>query len=191
MKYLTFVLLFIAAFASQILGQSILKDGKIPDDLVITIGLTANMQFGGYHRYKITSDGKVFYEELDRSLPKSRSLIELLSLQAGKERNKPSKPPKPPKLKDRLSKKQLNKIIAEIEKSAFLELTAEQQCEPNYNHYTTRGISITVNGETKGIEEIKLRCDNNENPRLKNFAILYDFISKEISGVKKNKLTKE
>lgn len=184
MKYLTFVLLFVIALASQISAQSLLKDGKIPEGLVITIYQGGTVPFGAY--YKITSNGKVSYEEFSNMPISNRNALELLRLG-----QKNIKKPKPPKLKENLSKEQLNKIIAEIEKSKILEINENDKCELVAIHYTTRGISITVNGETKGIEEIKLRCDNNENPRLKNFAILYDFISREISGVKKNKLTKE
>ncbi|MEK7723784.1 MAG: hypothetical protein AAB336_05510 [Acidobacteriota bacterium] len=185
MKYLTLSLILFAALASQVSAQALLKDRKIPDDLVITIGLTANMQFGGYNRYKITSDGKVFYEEYSNLPPLNRNALELVGIG-----QKNIKKPKTPKLKDKLSKKQLKKIIAEIEKSNVLAINENEQCETIANHYTTRGISITVNGETKGIEEIELRCDNNESQRRKDFANLYDFISKELSGVKKTKLTK-
>lgn len=187
MKSFALSLLISISLVLQISAQSLLKDGKIPDDFVITIYQGGTVQFATYYYFKITSDGKVFYEEFDRSLPKGRNFLELLSLQPGK---KVAKPPKPVKLKDKLSKKQLKQIILEVEKSKILEITENEQCQTIIDHYTTRGISITVSGETKGIEEIKLRCDNNESQRLKNFVSLYDFISKEISGVKKNKLTK-
>lgn len=188
MKYLVLSLIFLTALASQISAQSILKDGKIPDDLVITIGLIANMQFGGYQTYKITSDGKVFYDEFSNLPPVSPNVFDLIAM--GQKNVKKPKLPKPPKLKDKFSRNQLQRIIFAVEKSGFWEIADKDQCEPNYNHYTTKGISITLYGKTRAIEEIKLRCGNDENLRLKNFVNLYDLISKELSGVKKTKLTK-
>lgn len=165
-------------FVFQVSAQSFLKDGKIPDDLVITISLTATVQFGGYQKYKITSDGKVSFEEFS-NLPRINHDISSFLVMVGQ------KTPKIPKIKEKLSRKQLKKIITEFEKSAFYEITEEQQCEPSYNHYTTKGISITLNGKTKAIEEVKLVCNDDKNPRLKSFVNLYDLISKELRYVKK------
>lgn len=184
-KSIALSLIFLGTLAFQVSAQLIIKNNKIPKDLVIKLTLSSTIQFSSEYDLKITSDGKVYIEDRSHNLPSGTNFSTLLGL------NLPSnktKKPKVPKLKDKLSKKQLKQILAEFEKSGFWKITENDQCQTTINHYTTKGISIMLNGKTKKINEINLNCSSNQNSSLKKFLSLYNKIEKELSGVKKIKL---
>lgn len=78
MKFLTLSLIFFAAFASQISAQSLLKDGKIPDDLLITVKKQAG--WGGSYS-EMTINAKGDFSSLFRGgLPALSRLSNVLSI---------------------------------------------------------------------------------------------------------------
>lgn len=186
-----FSIVFFCALVSQISAQSVLKNGTIPKDLVITLSLSSSSQFAYIYDYKITSDGRVFFEDHSRLLPSLNfSNLTLLNINGKK-----LKKPKIPKLKDRISQKQIKRIILEFEKSGFFEMNEYYQGDLTLkegvcvNHANIKGLSISANGKTKNVAFF-LGCSYGENSPLKSFLNLYDKIDKELSGVKKTKLMK-
>ena len=174
-------------FILPISAQSLLKNGEIPKDLVITLSLSGTIQFAAHYDLKITSDGRIYLENMSGGLPiNERPLTELLDLPNIK---KP-KATKKPKLRDKLSKTQLRRIIAEIENSGFSEISRyyESVGESNMNdcsinHVERKGLSITVNGRTA--KAFFFKCYTDENSPVKRLFDLYDKIERELSGVKR------
>jgi hypothetical protein len=187
MKHITLSLFLLGFFALQVSAQSFLKNGEIPKDLVIELKLSSTIEFFTHYDMTITADGKV-YLEVRSNLPQPTNFSRLLGIAPGK--NKPEKL-KTPKLEDRLSKKQIRKIIGEFEKSGFFAMNEYYEGDPNpatdgtcVNHAEIKGLSISANGRTKRVAFF-LGCTYAENSPLKSFLALYDKISKELSGVKK------
>jgi hypothetical protein len=174
-----FSLIFVLTFAFQSSAQSLLKDGKIPNDLVIILSLKGTIQFANYYDYKITSDRQVFSQE-QINFPVTSSVSLLL--------NK-----KPQKLKDKLSKKQLKRIINEFESSGFFELNDYYENDPTFkdascsNHALIKSLLISANGKTKKVGFF-LGCGVGENSPLKKFLSLYEKIEAELKKVKKQKV---
>ncbi len=189
-KFLFGIIIFFTTF-SQMLAQSILKDNKIPEDLIIKLTLSSTIQFSSEYDLKITSDGKVYLDERSHNLP-GTNFSALLRLNSGKNKTKQLKVPK---LKDKLSKRQIKKIVSEFEKSGFFEMNESYYGDPTLkegtcvNHAYTKGLSILANGKTKNVAFF-LGCSYGENSPLKSFLNLYAKIDEELSGVKKIKLMK-
>ena len=188
-KLLFGTIIFFTAF-SQIAAQSVLKDNKIPEDLIIKLSLSSTIQFSSEYDLKITSDGKVYLDDRSHNLPSATNFSALLKLNSGKNKNL-----KMPRLKDKLSKEQIKRIITEFKKSGFFEMNESYYGDPTLkegtcvNHANTKGLSILANGKTKSVAFF-LGCSYGENSPLKSFLNLYEKIDKELSGVKKIKLTK-
>ena len=186
LSQIVFSIFLFLAVASPMIAQTILKDGKIPKDLVITLSLEGTTQFSTHYTYKITTDGKVFYEE-QSNLPPQESFADLLNV------NDKSRKVRKPKLKNKLSKEQIKSIILEFEKAGFFEMNESYYGDPTLkevscvNHAEKKGLSITANGKTKSVAFF-LGCSYGENSPLKSFLNLYDKIGKELSNVKKKKL---
>jgi hypothetical protein len=187
MRQIALSLIFGGFFVFQISAQTILKDGKIPKDLVITLSLSGSIPFAAHYDLKITSDGKVYVENLSGGLPKNeRGFNEILGIPA----NKKQKTPKQPQLKDKLSKTQLKRIIANFENFGFFEIsryyTSLGQSNMNdctMGHVERKGLSITVNGQTGKASFFK--CYTDENSPVKKLFELYAQIERELSGVKR------
>jgi hypothetical protein len=129
-------LFFLFAFVSQMSAQSVLKDGKIPRDLVITLSFSSTIQFSAEYDLKITADGKVYLNDRSHLLP-SQTFFNLMLLEMNGKKLKKSKIPK---LKDRISQKQIKQIILEFEKSGFFEMNEFYYGDPilNENAQTTQ-----------------------------------------------------
>ena len=179
-------IIFLSAFVSQMPAQSILKDGKIPKDLVIKLSLSSTIQFAAEYDVKITADGKVYLDDRSRLLP-TQNFSDLTFLGIN---GKKVKKPESPKLKDTLTKNQIQHIILEFEKSGFFEMNKYYEGDPNLkegvcvNHANIKGLSISANGKTKSVAFF-LGCSYGAQSPLKSFLTLYDKISKELRGVKK------
>lgn len=190
-KFLFGVIIFFAAFC-QMSAQSVLKVNKIPKDLVIKLTLSSAIQFSSEYDLKVTADGTVYLKDRSHNLPKGSDFSSLLIKNSGK--NKTGKP-KAPKLKAKLSKKQIKQIIGEFKKSGFFRMNEFYYGDPTLkegtcvNHAYTKALSISTNGETKSVAFF-LGCSYGENSPLKSFLKLCDKIDKELSGVRKIKLTK-
>lgn len=123
-----------------------LENGNIPEDLKITYGI--GYGGGSWRQSVIKPDGSVWYK-FDSMLPSNPNLES--ALQTLDKRKKP-------KLKDKLSKKQLEQIISEFEKigfSAFRNRTLDSQygCsnENLSTHGGTRYISININNTNMSV----------------------------------------
>ena len=190
-KFLFGIVIFLAAYC-QMSAQSILTDSKIPKDLIIKLTLSSTIQFSSEYDLKIVADGTVYLEDRSHNLPLGPNLSTLLIINSGK--NKTERP-KVPKLKDKLSEKQIRQIISEFKKSGFFEMNESYYGDPTLkegtcvNHAYTKVLSISANGKTKSVAFF-LGCSYGENLPLKSFLKLYDKIDKELSGVKKIKLTR-
>ncbi|HEV8160000.1 MAG TPA: hypothetical protein VGP58_13275 [Pyrinomonadaceae bacterium] len=182
-------LFFLFAFVSQMSAQSVLKDGKIPRDLVITLSFSSTIQFSAEYDLKITADGKVYLNDRSHLLP-SQTFFNLMLLEMNGKKLKKSKIPK---LKDRISQKQIKQIILEFEKSGFFEMNEFYYGDPILNenvctnHADIKSLSILANGKTKNVAFF-LGCSYSEKSPLEGFSSLYDKISKELSSVKKMNL---
>lgn len=161
-------------FVVQVSAQAILKDGKIPKDLVILYGTSGTVPYN--QTYRIIFNGKVFYQEQSNLPIINRSQNDLLLIG--------QKSPKTTNLKDSLSKKQLNQIIREFEKTGFFEMTGSSINECAQNHVVSKIISISANGRTKVVEFFP--CGSSENFQLKFFQSLYNKIGEELKTVKKH-----
>lgn len=187
MKHIVLSLLFVSFLALHCSAQSILKDGKIPKDLVIVLRLSSRIQFSQRYECKMTFNGKVSCQDYSTNLPTGRSFSELIGLKPGK--YKPQKP-KTPKLKDKISKKQIKELIAAFEDSGFFEMNDYYEGDPTLtegtcvNHADTKGLSILTNGRIK-IVAFFLGCSYGEKSPLKRFLSLYDKVDKQMQGVKK------
>lgn len=165
------------ALISQASAQSVLKDGKIPGDLVIKLSFSSSIQSSAEYDLKITADGKVYLDDRSHMLP-SQTFFN------------PPKRLKVPNLKDKFSQKQLKQMILEFEKSGFFEMNESYEGDINLqeniciNHANTKGLSILANGKTKKIAFF-LGCSYGEKSPLKSFLNLYDKISEELKKVKK------
>src|SRR5215203_3290769 len=97
MKHTALSLILGGILALSTAAQTLLKDGKIPEDLVITLSLSSTIQFSSQYSYRITTDGKVYFEDHSNSLPLQKSFAAILGNVPGKIK---WKKPKSPKLKD-------------------------------------------------------------------------------------------
>jgi hypothetical protein len=192
MKKITGILasaIFLCVLAWQTPAQSVLRDGTIPEDLVITLSLGGTIQFSVHYTYRITADGKVYYDEL-QSLPVVRLPDNVLNMKIGSAKPTKAARTKPPKLADRLSKEQIKRMISAFESSGFVEMDDRNEGDKTLkeimclNHAEAKELSITANGKTKRVYFF-LGCQYGERSPLKNFLSLYDQIRKELSGVKK------
>lgn len=183
MKHIVLTLILIACASVSAASQSILKDGKIPKDLAITLSLGGTIQFSTQYDLRITADGKVYLENYREGLPVGRSFSELLKTTT-------FVMPKAPKLKEKFSKKQLKAIVSEFETSGFFAMNpyyqGDSEAETNVciNHAEEKGISITANGQTKKVAFF-LGCSYGENSPLKKFLALYNFVEIQMRGVRK------
>lgn len=174
------------ALISQASAQSVLKDGKIPGDLVIKLSFSSSIQSSAEYDLKITADGKVYLDDRSHMLPSQTFFNPMLLETNGK---KPKRL-KVPNLKDKFSQKQLKQMILEFEKSGFFEMNESYEGDINLqeniciNHANTKGLSILANGKTKKIAFF-LGCSYGEKSPLKSFLNLYDKISEELKKVKK------
>lgn len=181
-------IVFFCSFVWQMQAQSVLKDGEIPKDLIITLSLSSTVQFSDAYIYKINPDRTVFFENRSNSLPLGVSFAGLLSGKVG-ETSKPVKI-KSPELKDKLSKKQIKQILIEFEKSGFFEMNEYYQGDPTlelntcHTHADTKSLSISANGKTKKVG-FYLGCSYGEKAPLKSFLTLFDKISEILKSVKK------
>lgn len=138
MKSIILSLIFLAIFTTLISAQSLLKDGKILDDLHINLHGFGAWGFGQFE-INITSKGDWSY--LYKGLT-----IKIDGL-----------PIKTPKfLKPHLSEQKLKLLIAEFDKIQFLKFSDDfpDPNEENYGGVTDQGretISIRVNGQTKEV----------------------------------------
>lgn len=182
---------YLFLFSGEIYSQVISKKDKIPKDLIIKINLSTSSQFGIQYILTIDSEGKVFYEDYSNLLPKGPSVSSILNLNLPEEDLNKSKISKKatnkPKLKEKLSVKQLKKIINEIDKSGFYQMN--EYYEGCYSHAKSKSISISVNGKNKKVTFV-LGCSYDENHPLKDFLNLFDTINKELDSVEKIKIEK-
>lgn len=184
MKHIALSLILIACAAFSTAAQSLLKDGKIPRDLAITLSLGGTIQFSVHYDLRIDADGKVYLEHYREGLPAGRSFSELLKTTT-------FILPEAPKLKEKLSKKQIKAIIGEFETSGFFAMNEYYQgnsetAETNVciNHAEEKGISITANGRKKKVAFF-LGCSYLENSPLNKFLVLYNFVENQMRGVRK------
>lgn len=173
---------FLFALGSQVAAQSIFKNGDIPNDLVITLNLSSTSQFASEYDYKITSDGRVFFEDRSHNLPAYPSFGALLK------KNKLKKPT----LKDKLSKRQLRDIVREFENSGFFEMNEYYRGDPNLteatciNHADIKGLSVSANGKIKKVVFF-LGCGYGEKSPFHRFLNLYNKVDAVLKGVKAEK----
>jgi hypothetical protein len=176
-------LIFVLMLALQMSAQSLLKDGKIPKDLVITLSLGGTVQYANYYSYKITSDGKIVYTEELNGLPIASNYGLLL------------KQLKTPELKENLSKKQIKSILKGFESAGFFEMNEYYQGYSDkvggevtcVNHAMSKSLSISINNVNKKVGFF-LGCSYSENSPLKKFLVLYDKILGHLKNVKKRKI---
>lgn len=208
-KYLILNVIFFVVFAPQIFAQSLLKDGKIPDDLVIQYSRGSGI--GGW-KFTIKSDGKVYYEYYS-NMPPSPSLIELLipletnqsketknnreNKPKEKNQSKSSKESKPEetknnKLQDRVSIKQLEELLSEFERFDFFSvanklLTKEDGCTNMTITSNTKmiSVSIQINGKNYHISE-EVGCQPMPESRADKFNGLVKKIEEVLKNVKTN-----
>ncbi|HRH40643.1 MAG TPA: hypothetical protein PKY82_03290 [Pyrinomonadaceae bacterium] len=144
MKSIALSLIFFVALASQISAQSLLKDGKIPDDLLINLKGYGAWGFGSFEiNITSTGDWSYLYKGLTVTIPEGLSID-----------GKPIKPPR--YLKPHLSEQKLKSLIAEFEKMQFLKFSDHfpDPNEDNDGGATDQGretISIRINGQTKEV----------------------------------------
>lgn len=146
MKHIAFILLLLIIFALQISAQSLLKNDKIPDDLLIT--LKRQEGWGGtYSEMTINTSGDFSYQSRG-GLPVT-SFSTILSING--------KRVKPPKyLKPKLSDEKLKLLIAEFEKIQFFRFGEDFPVEDEKEHISSSDgdgevISIRINGQTKEV----------------------------------------
>lgn len=164
-------------------AQNILVNGKLPNDLQITIDDTGTVEFANYTRTIISVDGTVGFEYTSRGLPVQNNYVGLLIL-------KGQKPTKLPTKKDKLSKKQLLELAQAIEMSTFFDMKDRYDENPSIqgegagcvNHAAAKAISVTANQKTKRVYFF-LGCSYGEYEPLKKFLTLYQQIEKMVSGV--------
>lgn len=169
MKYIAFNLILLGVFTLQVSAQSLLKKGKIPDDLLIT--LKRQEGWGGqYSEITITANGDLSYQTRG-GLPVI-SLPRVLSING--------KPVKSPRyLKPKLSNKKLKLLIAEFEKIQFFrfgkDFPQEDEKENLFlSDQASEAILMRVNGQTKEVF-------NNLGNNLKRTKLLRD-LAERIRG---------
>ena len=171
--------LYLSAF-SETKAQSLLNNGKIPEDLVIKHWKGSGI---GSSELIIKSHGRVFYKSYSNlpTNPNNAKLLELL--------NKKSKSKKP-KLKDKLSKKQLKQLIYEFEKIEFLSLPNR---ELNYldgctndsvtNPSTKTRLTFEISGKSNMVSA-DVYCNGTNGSIAGKFEILAKKISEILKTVK-------
>lgn len=173
-------------------AQSLLKNGKVPKDLAITLSMSGTIQFAPHYTYTITSDGRVFYDLQQMGLPTpNASGVKLAKLKSkdGKVTKVKYDVPKPPKLKEKLSQKQLKEIIRGFEESGFFLITDANKFDPALtettliDHAQTKALSIAANGKIKNVEFF-MGGNYGENSPVHNFLKLYDKIRAELNTVR-------
>ena len=180
------VLFFAFSLVSPVAAQPVLRRGKIPKDLIITLGFSSTVRFSDEYDLKITARGKVYLDDRSHRLPVQRNFNPFSLATNG---NKPRKI-KTPKLKNKLSQSALKRLILDIEKAGFFEMKESYYGDPNlrvntcWNHADTKSLSVSANGKTKKVAFF-LGCSYGEASPLKSFLRLYERIDAELSRVKK------
>lgn len=160
-----FAVLFCFLFFSETEAQTTLKNGKIPDDLLIT--LQKQEGWGGtYSEMTINSRGEFSYQSRGGNLPVVRTPY-VFSING-----KHIKPAQ--YLKPKLSDEKLKLLIAEFEKIQFFkfgkDFPAEDEKEIGcITDVGTEAISIRINGQTKEVSDY-YGCSGKRNRLLRDLA---------------------
>lgn len=139
-------LLLLSVFVLQTSAQSLLVNGKIPEDLLITLKREGGW-VGNYSDMTIAANGEIEYQTKN-GLPVA-SLPDIVFIN-GKQIKKPKY------LKPKLSEEKLKLLIAEFEKIQFFRFDKDFPKEET-NEYSfvtdrqTEVISIRINGQTKEV----------------------------------------
>jgi len=145
---LLLILLFGLAFEAA--GQSLLKNNKIPDDLLIILKHQSGAGYGwSYSEMSINAFGDFSYISRSGGLPKGVNFDLIVPIINGK----PGKPPK--YLKSKLSQAKLVSLLAEFERIQFFRFGPDfPPGDPegtSIGHSDSETISIRVNGHTKEV----------------------------------------
>lgn len=142
MKHVALGLILCALFAGQASAQSFLKNGEIPDDLMITL-----KRNGRFEDYVITiqSNGNWSFKGF-AGLPVQNSPARILSKNAKKI----------DETKAKLTKETLKSLISEFEKIQFFKFgkdfpPEDEEIRSSLSDQPTETISIRINGQTKEI----------------------------------------
>jgi len=175
---LALILCFLTFSESK--AQSVVKNGRIPEDLVIKYWKGSGI---GWVEYTIKADGSVFYNSYS-NLPSNPNTAGFLELQNKKNKTKKNE------LKNKLSKKQLKILISEFEQANFFgfpnrELNNQDGC-PNGNissDAVSISIFIQINGKTAHISSLAA-CKAIANTTAERFDNLGRKISEILKTVK-------
>jgi hypothetical protein len=164
---------------SEIKAQQLLKNDKIPEDLVIKYWKGSGI---GSNEFTVKSNGRVFYKSTNLRINHNNAA--LLGLLDKKSKNKK------PKLKDKLSKKQLKELVYEFEKIEFLRFPNRQLnyldgCTNNFsiNPSTTTAITLEINKKSMTVSA-EVYCSGTDNSIAGKFEILAKKISEILKTVK-------
>lgn len=139
-------LLLLGVFVLQISAQSLLVDGKIPEDLLITLKRQGG-RGGSYFEMIIAANGEITYQTKN-GLPVA-SLPNVVFIN-GKQIKKPKY------LKPKMSEEKLKLLVAEFENIQFFRFDKdfpkeETKKKSSVTERQTEIISIRVNGQTKEV----------------------------------------
>ena len=147
MKYIAFNITLLIVFALQVSAQSLLVDGEIPDDLLITLKKQGGWG-GNYNEVTVNAKGEFTFQA--RPVFKITNNLPAEVYIAGKRVKNPKY------LKPKLSEAKLKLLIAEFEKVQFFRFGKDFPQEDTGLHYgvtdqQTETISIRINGQTKEV----------------------------------------
>ena len=154
MKLIALGLILSGVLTLQSAAQSLLKNDKIPEDLLITLKKQPPWS-GADSEITITANGD-WSEKISGGLP-SFSFPDILSIKKGSVRSSKEKPLKSPELlKPKLSAEKLKLLIDEFEKIQFFKFGKDFPLEDEKETISisdagTEVISIRINGQTKEV----------------------------------------
>lgn len=163
MKHIALSLILFGFLTLQISAQSFIKNGKIPDDLIITLKRT-----GRFEEYVITirANGDWSFKGY-AGLPLPRPFASILS-GGGKTAKKIDE------TKAKLTKETLRSLISELEKIQFFKFgkdfpPEDEEIRSTISDQSTETISIRINGQTKEVSNY-LGDSGNRTATLRDLA---------------------
>ncbi len=179
--FIVFALALCFLTFSEIKAQSLLKNGKIPEDLVIKYWKGSGI---GSTEFTVKSNGRVFYKSTNLPINLNHNNAAFFELLDKKSKNKK------PKLRDNLSKKQLKELVYEFEKIEFLRFPNRQLnyldgCTNNFsiNPSTTTAITLEINEKSITVSA-EIYCNGTGNSIAEKFEILAKKINEILKTVK-------
>jgi hypothetical protein len=185
-KVIAFVIVPVTCFllCLPIVAQSLLKNGKIPNDFEITVTSTDGQKIGTKYFYRITSDGRVFSEDHGHILPWGRSSLLIVQDPQNKENRRRQLP-----VKNKLSKNQLKQMIRGFESFGFFGLENSYYGYPDQRNAScssqggVTNLSILASGWHKNVS-VYFGCPYTERSFLNGFWKIYDKIMISLRGIK-------